>query len=301
VFGQIYYYLCAIDYTNSIKLVGNMSEVRYATSPSDVKKYATDELRAQFLLPEVMKKNEITCVYSLHERMMTLGIVPTTAPLRLPAFEDLTKASFLLERREMGIINTGGSGTVTVDGTQYTLANKECLYVGKGSQSIVFASDSADSPAEFFINSCPAHATYPTQKVALADANRVELGSKENCNERTIFQFIHEGGIQSCQLVMGFTALAPGSIWNTFPPHTHHRRMEVYFYFDLPDDQIVMHFMGDPQETRHLVVSNKQAVISPEWSIHSGAGTSNYSFIWGMAGENKAFTDMDGQKLRNLK
>lgn len=278
-----------------------MNDVRFGTRPADVKKYSTQEIREQFMIPEVMKPNAITCVYSLHDRMITMGVVPVKTSIELPVYEELTKASYFLERREMGIINTGGSGTVSVDGIKYQLANKECLYIGKGSKSVQFESESANQPAEYFVNSAPAHAIYPTTKASLEQANRVDLGSKENCNERTIYQFIHEGGIQSCQLVMGFTMLAKGSIWNTFPPHTHNRRMEVYFYFDLPEDQIVMHFMGDPRETRHIVMGNKQAVISPEWSIHSGAGTSNYSFIWAMAGENQAFTDMDGEKLRDLR
>jgi len=183
----------------------------------------------------------------------------------------------------------------------YTVENRECVYVGKGKKSIRFTSDSADNPAEFYLNSCPAHTEYPTVKAVIGDANKVELGSGDNCNERTIYQYIHEAGIQSCQLVMGITELSKGSIWNTFPPHTHNRRMEVYFYFNMPEDQIVMHFMGQPQQTRHLVMTNKQAVISPEWSIHSGAGTSNYSFIWGMAGENQAFTDMDGEQLTSIR
>ena len=278
-----------------------MSDIRFGSNPADIKRYTTDEIRSQFMIPQVMKKDEITCVYSLHDRMVTIGIVPASKSIELPAFEDLTKATYFLERRELGIINVGGKGTVTVDGETFEIDNKECLYVGKGKKSIVFSSSSASAPSEFYLNSSPADAEYPTKKASLGDANRVDLGSKENCNERTIFQYIHEGGIQSCQLVMGFTSLAPGSIWNTFPPHTHYRRMEVYFYFDMPEDQIVMHFMGDPRETRHIVMGNKQAVISPEWSIHSGAGTSNYSFIWGMAGENKAFTDMDGEKLRELR
>ncbi len=278
-----------------------MTDIRFGTNPNDFKKYNTEEIRNQFLIPEVMKKDEITSVYSLHDRMITLGAVPATKKLELPALESLTKAAYFLERRELGIINIGATGTVTVDGEQFELGNKECLYVGKGKKAISFESSSASNPAEFYINSSPAHHEYPTVKAVLGDANKVELGSKENCNERTIYQYIHEGGIQSCQLVMGFTALASGSIWNTFPPHTHNRRMEVYFYFDMPEDQIVMHFMGDPRETRHIVMANKQAVISPEWSIHSGAGTSNYTFIWGMAGENKAFTDMDGEKLRDIR
>lgn len=278
-----------------------MSEIRFGTNPTDVIKYTTQELRSQFLIPEVMIKDKITCVYSMHDRMITMGVVPVSNAIDLPVFEDLTKASFFLERRELGIINVGGSGTVTVDGTVYELENKECLYIGMGSKSVSFASHSSSIPAEFYINSSPAHKEYPTEKAGLSDANRVELGSKENCNERTIYQYIHEDGIKSCQLVMGFTTLATGSIWNTFPPHTHYRRMEVYFYFDMPKDQVVMHFMGDPQETRHVVMTNKQAIISPEWSIHSGAGTSSYSFIWGMAGENQAFTDMDGESLNTLR
>ncbi len=278
-----------------------MSEIRYSLSPEAFKAYTTEDIRKEFLIPEVMKAGEITAVYSLYDRMVTLGAVPTSGSIDLPVYEDLTKATYFLERREMGIINVGGSGSVTVDGTVYELTNKECLYIGRGAKEVAFASASADTPAQYFINSCPAHKEYPTVKAGLSDANEVNLGSQENCNERTIYQYIHEDGIQSCQLVMGFTMLKTGSIWNTFPPHTHLRRMEVYFYFDLAEDQLVMHFMGDPKETRHLAVHNHQAVISPEWSIHSGAGTSNYSFIWAMAGENQAFTDMDGQELKNIR
>lgn len=277
-----------------------MSEIRFATHPEDFKIYTTDEIRERFLIEEVFRKGEITAVYSMHDRMVTIGVSPEGSALELPAFEDLTKSSYFLERRELGVINVGGTGTVTVDGEQFTLENRECLYVGKGKQKISFENAGSEQ-ALFYINSSPAHQEYPTKKAALADATEVNLGSKENCNERTIYQFIHEDGIQSCQLVMGFTTLHPGSIWNTFPPHTHYRRMEVYFYFDLPEDQLVMHFMGDPQETRHIAMHNHQAVISPEWSIHSGAGTSAYSFVWGMAGENKAFTDMDGEQLIDVK
>tara|TARA_B100001245_G_C22826179_1_gene397446 strand:+ start:200 stop:1036 length:837 start_codon:yes stop_codon:yes gene_type:complete len=278
-----------------------MSEVRYSLSPEAFKKYTTEDIRKEFLIPEVMQKGKITAVYSLYDRMVTMGAVPTNEAIELPVYEELTKAEYFLQRREMGIINVGGSGKVTVDGEVYELANKECLYIGRAAKNVTFVSNYAESPAQYFINSSPAHKEYPTTKATLADANEVNLGSKENCNERTIYQFIHEGGIQSCQLVMGFTTLKTGSIWNTFPPHTHLRRMEVYFYFDLPEDQIVMHFMGDPQETRHIAVHNHQAVISPEWSIHSGAGTAAYSFIWAMAGENQAFTDMDGQELKNIR
>lgn len=277
------------------------TEVRFGTHPRDARRYTTDELRENYLIEKVLVPGDITSVYSMHDRMMTLGVVPTKKVITLPAFEEVTKASFFLERRELGIINIGGEGIVTVDGEQFSLDTKECLYIGKGSKEITFESTHINIPAEFYLNSCPAHKEYPTAKAALLDANHVNLGSKENCNERVICQYIHENGIPSCQLVMGFTELKPGSIWNTFPPHTHWRRMEVYCYFDLPDDQMVMHFMGEPQETRHLAMHNKQAVISPEWSIHAGAGTSAYSFVWAMAGENQAFTDMDGQGLLDLK
>ncbi|WP_221420330.1 5-dehydro-4-deoxy-D-glucuronate isomerase [Fulvivirga sp. M361] len=278
-----------------------MSEIRYAAHPGDVKNYTTDQLRANYLIDSVMKPGEISCVYSMHDRMITLGIVPVDAPITLPSFEEYTKSEYFLERRELGIFNVGGAGSVIVDGVKYDLQKKECLYIGKGSKDVVFASESANEAAEFFVNSCPAHKEYPTTKAAQSDANEVNLGVQENSNERTIYQFIHEDGIQSCQLVMGFTTMKPGSIWNTFPPHTHNRRMEVYFYFDVPENQVVIHFMGDPEETRHLVMHNKQAVISPEWSIHSGAGTSAYSFVWGMAGENKAFTDMDAVDINALR
>jgi 4-deoxy-L-threo-5-hexosulose-uronate ketol-isomerase len=278
-----------------------MTDLRYASHPEDVKQLTTSALRDRFLISEVMKPGQVTASYSMHDRMMVIGVVPTIQAITLPTFEELTKVNFFLERRELGVINVGAKGTVTVDGERFELDNKECLYVGKGKKEVMFSSGSSSTPAEFYVNSCPAHKEYPTTKATFADANEVKLGSKENCNERIIYQYIHAGGIQSCQLVMGLTILAPGSIWNTFPPHTHNRRMEVYFYFDLPEDQIVMHFMGEPQETRHLAMSNKQAVISPEWSIHAGAGTSNYTFIWSMAGENKAFTDMDGHQLRSIR
>ena len=276
-------------------------EIRFASHPDDAKKYTTQQLRDHYLMEEVMMIGEITVLYSMHDRMITLGIVPTKNTISLPAMDDLTKASFFAERRELGIINVAGSGTVTVDGEKFTLDKKDCLYIGRGKQEVLFASESEHTPAEFYINSCPAHKEYPTTKATLEDATQVNLGSKEYCNERTIFQYIHANGVQSCQLVMGFTELKAGSIWNTFPPHNHLRRMEVYFYFDLPENQVVLHLMGTPDETRHLVMNNRQAVISPEWSIHAGAGSSAYSFIWAMAGENKDFTDMDGCKLEDIR
>ncbi len=278
-----------------------MADIRYANGKEYVKTFDTIQLRDHFLIQELFKPDSVESVLTMHDRMIVMGIMPHTKSIKLPALEEITKADFLLQRRELGVINIGGPGKIVVEGQEYELENKECLYVGKGKENIEFFSHQSDHPAEFYIYCLPAHAKYPTRKAGLEDANQVDLGSKENCNERVIYQYIHEDGIESCQLVMGFTLLKPGSIWNTFPPHTHDRRMEVYFYFDLPDDQIVMHFMGDPEETRHIVMRNKEAVISPEWSIHSGAGTSAYTFVWGMGGENKAFTDMDAANLTTFK
>lgn len=268
-------------------------ENRYACSPNEVKSFDTDQLRSNFLISDIMTPGEIKGVYSHYDRLITLGTIPLTNGISLPNYHDFTKQENFLDRREVGIINVGGSGFVDVNGETFSLENKDCLYIGLGKKNIVFSSNSENDPAVYYMNSTPAHKEYPTQKAAKADANPVELGAPETCNERTIFQYIHLNGIKSCQLVMGFTELKTGSVWNTFPPHRHDRRMEVYFYFDLPDDQKVCHLMGQPQETRHIFVKNHEAVISPNWSIHSGAGTSNYSFIWGMGGENMEFTDMD--------
>ena len=268
-------------------------ENRYACSPNEAKTFDTTQLRSNFLISDLMVPGQINGVYSHYDRMITLGAVPTSENLGLPNFHDFTKQENFLDRREIGIINVGGAGFVMVDGEKFSVENKDCLYIGLGKKDIVFGSNSENSPAVFYMNSAPAHKEYPTQKAAKSDANPVELGTPETCNERTIFQYIHMNGIKSCQLVMGFTELKTGSIWNTFPPHVHDRRMEVYFYFDLPEAQKVCHLMGQPQETRHIFVKNHEAVISPNWSIHSGAGTSNYSFVWGMAGENMEFTDMD--------
>lgn len=268
-------------------------ENRYACSPNEVKGFDTEKLRANFLISELMVPGQIKGVYSHYDRMITLGAVPTNTAIELPNYHDFTKKEYFLDRREIGIINVGGKGVVTVDGEKTEMDNKDCLYVGMGKKQVVFESKNAAAPAVFYMNSTPAHHAYPVAKAAKKDANPVELGAPETCNERTIFQYIHLNGIKSCQLVMGFTELKVGSIWNTFPPHVHDRRMEVYFYFDLPEGQRVCHLMGQPEETRHIFVQNHQAVISPNWSIHSGAGTSNYSFIWAMGGENMEFTDMD--------
>jgi 4-deoxy-L-threo-5-hexosulose-uronate ketol-isomerase len=268
-------------------------ENRYACSPNEVKTFDTSQLRSNFLISDLMVPGEIKGVHSNYERMITLGAIPVKEEIKLPNFHDFTKQEYFLGRRELGVINVGGEGSISVDGEIFPMNNKDCLYIGLGKKDIVFTSNSESEPAIFYMNSTPAHKEYPTQKAAKSDANPVELGAPETCNERTIFQYIHMNGIKSCQLVMGFTELKTGSIWNTFPPHVHDRRMEVYFYFDLPEDQKVCHLMGKPEETRHIFVKNYEAVISPNWSIHSGAGTSNYTFIWGMGGENMEFTDMD--------
>ncbi len=274
-------------------------QIKYAVHPTDVKSYDTTRLREEFHTGGLMQKDAINLVYTHYDRFVYGGIVPVSKSLELPTYDEL-KSDYFLERRELGVINVGGTGKVTVDGESFEVKNLETLYVGKGKKKLVFASADSAKSAKFYLNSTPAHHEYPTKLATKADANVVELGSQKTSNERTIFQFIHEGGVQSCQLVMGYTELKEGSVWNTFPPHTHDRRMEVYFYFDLPEDQIVVHFMGQPQETRHIAMHNEDAVVSPPWSIHSGAGTTNYKFIWGMGGENKAFTDMDGVPLTEV-
>ncbi|MEM1357029.1 MAG: 5-dehydro-4-deoxy-D-glucuronate isomerase, partial [Bacteroidota bacterium] len=256
--------------------------------------------RDEFLAEGLLQPGKLTLVHSHYDRFIFGMAVPTTANIHLPN-EDELKADYFLERRELGIINTGGTGSVTVDGVTYPLARFDCLYVSRGSQRVSFGSDNADAPAHFYLNSAPAHREYPTTKYTQAEANRVDLGDEAHANKRILFQYIHEDGIQSCQLVMGFTELVEGNVWNTFPPHTHERRMEIYLYFDVPDNQLVMHFMGKPNETRHIVVRNYEAVISPPWSIHSGAGTTAYRFVWGMAGENQSFTDMDGAAMDSVR
>lgn len=260
----------------------------------------TAELRAHFLIERLFEADQIHFVYSHYDRMMVGGAMPTTQTIHLDSYDAL-KADFFLQRREIGIINVGGNGTVTVNGEAYTLRKMDCLYVGRGNRSVTFASDSAQQPAQFYLLSAPAHRDCDTALMLKEAAMPNTIGSFETANHRTIYKYIHAEGIQSCQLVMGLTVLQTGSVWNTMPAHTHDRRMEVYFYFDVPADQLVMHFMGQPQETRHLVVANHQAIISPPWSIHSGCGTSAYGFIWGMAGENYTYTDMDAVAMRDLR
>ena len=268
-------------------------ELRTAASPRDVKTYDTARLREEFLIQDLFRPDDIKLVYSHIDRIITGSATPVTKALVLTAGDEL-RAEYFLQRREMGVINIGGEGTVTVDGTVYTLRYKDGLYIGRGSRDISFASADPEHPAKFYLNSCPAHKEYPTVYIRPEDCVRVELGSLEQSNHRTICKYILPGQEESCQLVMGMTQLQPGSVWNTMPCHTHDRRMEVYLYFDMPKDAFVMHYMGEPQETRHIVMRNEQAVISPSWSIHAGSGSQAYTFIWGMCGENQDFDDMDG-------
>ena len=274
-------------------------EIRYAHHPEDFKSYTTEKMRQEFLIPAVMIPGSIQLVYSHVDRIIAGGAVPVK-PLELTAGKEMG-VSFFLERRELGIINVGPRGTVTLDGVDYVLDKTDGLYVGMGVKEIRFSSADPANPACFYLNSTPAHHAYPTTKILRTDISPVALGSNLQGNERKIFKYIHPQGAKSCQLVMGLTELAPGSMWNTMPTHTHERRMEVYFYFDLPQDAAVFHIMGQPQEARHIVIRNQQAVISPSWSIHSGVGTVNYTFIWGMAGENQTFDDMDHVPMGNLK
>jgi len=275
-------------------------QVRYAASPQDVKSYDTTRLRDEFLIDNLMKEDTLPLIYSHYDRFITGSAVPVKGSIKLETIDPL-KADYFLERRELGIINIGGSGNVTVDGTAYELDHREALYVGKGNKEVVFSSKSASEPAKFYLNSTPAHKAYPIKKIGIKDVEVVELGTPETANARTIRKYIVNSVVDVCQLQMGMTELKSGSVWNTMPAHAHDRRMEVYFYFEVPKEQAVCHFMGQPQETRHIWMQNEEAVISPSWSIHSGSGTSNYTFIWGMAGENLDYGDMDHCKITELK
>lgn len=287
--------------------MGNMSKCeqvklnyRFSAGLDAYRNLTTEELRENYLVDDLFVPGVATLQATDLDRAVVGGIVPTSEPIALGEVEEL-RSAFFFERREGGVINIGGSGEIVVDGTSYPIEKGECLYIGRGSKEVSFASSDANSPALFYFLSYPAHANYPTTFAKKEDATRLELGSGDTCNERTIFQYIHENGIKSCQLVMGFTQLATGSIWNTMPCHTHFRRSEVYLYFDVDEENQVLHLMGEPQETRLLWMKNQQAVLSPNWSIHSGAGTASYSFIWGMGGENQAFADMDGVAISELK
>ena len=275
-------------------------ETRYASSPQAVKKYDTQELRDEFLVPDLMQTGKVKWVYTHYDRYMAGGAVPTETNLKLKTIDPL-KSEFFLERREIGIINVGGDGIIYVDGETYKLSHKDALYIGSKVRDVVFKSVDAKKPAKFYMNSAPAHTSFPTVQVSKKDANKIELGSLETANHRTVNQMIIGGIVQTCQLQMGMTELKKGSVWNTMPAHVHDRRMEIYYYMDIMEEQAVCHFMGEPQETRHIWMQNHEAVISPPWSIHSGSGTSNYTFIWGMAGENLDYNDMDVAKITDLR
>jgi len=269
-------------------------DLRYATSPEQLPTFDTAALRAKYLVEQLFVLGEITACYTHHDRVVVGGAAPADEPLTLPTFEAL-RAEYFLANRELGIVNVGGTGTVTAGGETYTLPNGACLYVGRGTRDVVFANaaEADDRGAQFYLFSAPAHTTYPTQLVLRGQGNALELGDQLTSNRRTLNQYIHQNGIRSCQILMGVTELHPGSMWNTMPAHTHDRRTECYLYFDLPVDARVIHLLGAPTETRHLVVADRQVVISPSWSIHSGVGTAAYSFVWAMAGENQSFDDMD--------
>lgn len=275
-------------------------EVRYASHPEDAKAYDTTRLRKEYLIEKLMVADEINMVYSMYDRLIVGGVVPVKEKLELTPI-DILRAPYFLWRRELGVINVGGAGVVEVDGKTFELDYKEALYLGKGDRNVFFSSKDSSKPAHFYFNSAPAHATYPDKKVTKADAVVVEMGSLEESNHRVINKLIVNQVLPTCQLQMGMTELKPGSVWNTMPPHTHNRRMEAYFYFEVPQHQAVCHFMGEIDETRHIWMQNEEAVISPVWSIHSASATSNYTFIWGMAGENLDYGDMDTCTPNDLK
>jgi 4-deoxy-L-threo-5-hexosulose-uronate ketol-isomerase len=278
-------------------------DLRYATNPTQVPSFDTSDLRAQYLVENLFVPGEVTACYTHHDRIVLAGAAPTDEPLPLPTFDEL-RTEYFLANRELGIVNIGGTGTVTADGETYTMPNGACLYIGRGTRDVVFASESAGqdtASAQFYLVSAPAHTTYPTQLVLKGEGNALELGDQLTSNRRTLNQYIHQKGIRSCQIVMGVTELHPGSMWNTMPAHTHDRRTECYLYFNVPEEARVVHLLGTPEQTRHLIVADRQAVLSPSWSIHSGVGTAAYSFVWAMAGENQSFDDMDAAPVVDLR
>ncbi|MBE4062057.1 5-dehydro-4-deoxy-D-glucuronate isomerase [Vibrio parahaemolyticus] len=275
-------------------------EIRQPIHSEHAKQLDTAGLREQFLIENMFQESQLNLTYSHIDRIIVGGAVPTDEALMLEGGKEIG-VDYFLERRELGAINIGEPGLVIVDGETYEIGTREAIYVGKGAKEVKFESISAQKPARFYVNSAPAHMTYPTRKITREDASPETLGSQENCNVRTINKYLHPAVLPTCQLLMGLTELAPGSLWNTMPCHTHERRMEVYLYFDMKDDNIVFHYMGEPQETRHIVMRNEQAVISPSWSIHSGVGTAAYTFIWSMVGENQTFHDMDHVAMSDLK
>ncbi len=279
-------------------------EIRYSVNQRDVKRYTTEELRKEFLITGLYQPNTVKAVYSHVDRMVTFGCMPVDRPVALEEGIDVPAnfgTHYILERREVGIFNLGGAGKIRVDQEEYALSFKDCLYITMGAKEVIFTSNDAKEPAKFYMVSAPAHRAYETKLLTFEQALKRPLGSEEECNKRVINQFIHPNVLNTCQLCMGMTILEKGSIWNTMPTHTHERRMEIYTYFEVPKNQVVFHLMGEPQETRHIVMQNEDAVISPSWSIHSGVGTSNYSFIWAMGGENQEFDDMDNIRTGDLR
>jgi len=279
-------------------------DIRYSCNQRDFKRYTTEEIRDEFLITDLYKPNEVVSVYSHVDRMVTLGCMPVNEVVSIDKGLDVWAnfgTQYFLERREIGIFNLGDGGTITADGVAYHLGYKDCLYITQGTKEVTFASDDAAAPAKFYMVSAPAHCRYETKLITIADAAKRPLGTLESCNKRVINQFIHPSVLKTCQLTMGLTTLEPGSNWNTMPCHTHERRMEIYTYLEIPENQAVFHLMGEPQQTRHVVMKNYDAIISPSWSIHSGVGTSNYTFIWAMGGENQAFDDMDNIETADLR
>ena len=271
-------------------------DIRYSCNQRDFRRYTTEETRKEFLIENLFLPDQVMATYSHVDRMVTLGIMPVQERLPLDKGIDIWKnfgTEYFLERRECGMFNVGGPGKVTADGREYPLNYRDCLYLTRGSREVFFESADPARPAKFYLVSAPAHRSYEDRLIRIEDAAKRHIGALETSNKRTINQFIHPSVLQTCQLSMGMTVLEPGSVWNTMPAHTHERRMEIYFYFEVPENNVVFHMMGEGQETRHIVMRNEQAVISPSWSIHAGAGTSNYTFIWAMGGENQAFDDMD--------
>ena len=279
-------------------------DIRYSANQRDFKRYTTEEVRQEFLIENLFRADEVTAVYSHVDRMVTFGCMPVREEVALDKGIDVWHnfgTEFILERREIGIFNVGGAGTITADGVAYELGYKDCLYITMGTKEVTFKSKDGSQPAKFYMVSAPAHKACQTKLLTIKDANKVPCGEEKTSNKRTINQFIHPDVLETCQLSMGMTSLEPGSVWNTMPAHTHERRMEIYFYFEIPENEVVFHMMGEPQETRHVVMQDEQAIISPSWSIHAGCGTANYTFIWAMGGENKAFDDMDHIKNTELR
>ena len=281
-----------------------MVDIRYSTGKEAFSRMNTEELRKEFLVKDIFRADDISCVYSHIDRIVVLGAMPVSKSVDLQKNIDPMKdfgVDYLLQRRELGIINIGGNGKVIADGKSFDIIHFDGLYIGAGTKSVQFTSDDPANPAKFYMTSTPAHCTYPTKHIKFAESKHVPAGKAEDSNLRTINQYIHPDVLDTCQLSMGLTHLEPGSVWNTMPAHTHERRMEVYFYFEIPENQVVFHFMGEPSETRHIVMQNDEAVINPSWSIHSGAGTSNYTFIWAMCGENRTYTDQDWLNTADLR